>query len=79
MYADLCDLRGRAVAWVLTLCPDAHRRLLPDGRFRYDASSARLWLRVLEEWKEAKGQRSRGMARGFPKPGRTCRTVDAAG
>ncbi len=43
------------VQWLSANRPEGHRRLLPDGRFRYDASSARLWLQVLAEWEESKG------------------------
>lgn len=52
--------RGRAayqrlMDWLAADRPDALQRLLPGGKMRYDAESARLWLDVLREWKTACG------------------------
>jgi hypothetical protein len=49
----LIDQFGRLVEWLSVNRPDALDRLLPEGRFRYDAASALLWLEVLEEWSNA--------------------------
>lgn len=40
----------RVVGWLSANRPDTLERLLPGGKFRYDAASAGLWLEVLEEW-----------------------------
>lgn len=36
--------------WLGEHRPDALQQLLPGGRFRYDASTAELWLEVLADW-----------------------------
>jgi SnoaL-like domain len=43
----------RIVAWLGHNRPDTLKQLLPGGKFRYDAQSARLWLKVFEEWKSS--------------------------
>lgn len=45
----------RLMAWLAANRPDDLARLMPDGKFRYDAESARRWLEVLEEWKRSAG------------------------
>ena len=42
------------IQWLSTNRPNTLERLMPNGKFRYDAASARLWLKVLEEWKQSK-------------------------
>ena len=44
----------RVVAWLSAERPGALEELLPGGKFRYAAESARLWLEILEEWNRAK-------------------------
>lgn len=43
----------RLMQWLATQRPEALAQLLPEGRFKYDAASARLWLEVLAEWNAA--------------------------
>lgn len=42
----------RLMHWLSTDRPDALQSLLPGGKFRYDAASARLWLQVLADWNQ---------------------------
>jgi SnoaL-like protein len=45
----------RIVRWLRQYRPEALERLLPGGKFKYDAASAKLWLEVFEEWKSSDG------------------------
>ncbi len=40
--------------WLSVNRADARERLLPGGKFRYDAPSARLWLEVMQDWNRSK-------------------------
>ncbi|NOX89825.1 MAG: nuclear transport factor 2 family protein [Calditrichaeota bacterium] len=42
----------RLIRWLSVNRPDTLARLLPGGKLRQDGASARLWLKVLEEWKQ---------------------------
>lgn len=44
------------VRWLASNRPSALEQLLPGGKFRYDAASARLWLEVLAEWNNSQRQ-----------------------
>lgn len=43
--------------WLHENRQDALEQLLPGGKFRYDAASARLWLEVFAEWQSSGEQR----------------------
>lgn len=53
--ARVMDGFARMHAWLSEHRPADRDRLLPGGRFRYDAASARLWLEVLAAWRRASG------------------------
>ena len=44
---------GRLAEWLTRNRPEVLDQLLPEGKFQYNAASARLWLTVLEEWNNA--------------------------
>ncbi|RMG68240.1 MAG: nuclear transport factor 2 family protein [Calditrichaeota bacterium] len=43
-------------SWLAQHFPDTLQHLLPGGRFRYNAQSARLWLKMLKRWRKETGQ-----------------------
>lgn len=50
----VADRFGQLVEWLSANRPDVLERLLPGGKFRYDAASAKLWLEVLQGWQNAR-------------------------
>jgi len=45
------------IHWLVENRPETMDQLMPGGKFRYDAASARLWLDVLAERNNSNGQR----------------------
>lgn len=54
--ARVVEVFGRILPWLSANRPDDFRRLLPDGKFQYDAGRAERWLEIIREWKDHDAQ-----------------------